>query len=139
MTPVQVYDKDSERLLTQFKALTDILAGLHSDLHWLAMNGQSAAMRQLPVTEQDVETLAALKSALDNMRVLLWNYIETAAEVNPARIQDALETQRLQHITRFLRVLRERLGRSRSQQPLSFIEKISAEMKERLVNRKSLP
>jgi hypothetical protein len=139
MTPVHVYDKDAERLLTQFKTLTDVLAGLHSDLHWLAMNAPGTAMRQLPVTEQDVETLAALKSAIDDMRVLLWNYIETAAEVNPARMQDALETHRLLQMGRFLRLLRERLGRSRGQQPLSFIEKISAEMKERLVNHKSSP
>jgi len=136
MTPVPVYHKDVERLLTQFKELTDVLAGLHSELHWLAMNAQGAGMRQLPVTEQDVETLAALKSAIDNMRVLLWNYIETAAEVDPARMEDALETHRLQQVGRFLRLLRDRLGRSRSQQPLSFIERISAEMKERLVNHK---
>ena len=136
MIPVHVYHKDAERLLTRFKELTDVLAGLHSDLHWLAMNAQEAGMRQLPITEKDVETLAALKSAIDNMRVLLWNYIETAAEVDPARMEDALETHRLQQIGRFLRLLRERLGRSRSQQPLSFIERISAEMKERLVNHK---
>ena len=136
MTPVHAYHKDAERLLTQFKELTDVLAGLHSDLHWLAMNAQGGGMRQLPVTEQDVETLAALKSAIDNLRVLLWNYIETAAEVDPARMEDALETHRLQQVGRFLRLLRERLGRSRSQQPMSFIERISAEMKERLVNHK---
>ena len=136
MTPVPIYHKDAERLLIQFKELTDVLAGLHSDLHWLAMNAEGAGMRQLPVTEQDVETLAALKSAIDNMRVLLWNYIETAAEVDPARMEDALETHRLQQIGRFLRLLRDRLGRSRSQQPLSFIERISAEMKERLVDHK---
>ena len=136
MTPVPIYHKDAERLLIQFKELTDVLAGLHSDLHWLAMNAEGAGMRQLPVTEQDVETLAALKSAIDNMRVLLWNYIETAAEVDPARMEDALETHRLQQVGRFLRLLRDRLGRSRSQQPLSFIERISAEMKERLVNHK---
>jgi hypothetical protein len=35
-------------------------------------------------------------------------------------------------MTQFLRVLRERLGRSSDQQPLSFIERISAAMKERL-------
>jgi len=136
MIPVHVYHKDAERLLTRFKELTDVLAGLHSDLHWLAMNAQEAGMRQLPITEQDVETLAALKSAIDNMRVLLWNYIETAAEVDPARMEDALETHRLQQIGRFLGLLRERLGRSRSEQPLSFIERISAEMKERLVDHK---
>jgi hypothetical protein len=132
MTPVHVQDKDVERLLTDLKALTNGLAGLHKDLHWLAMDAQGAALRQLPVTEQDVETMAALKSEIDNMRVLLWNYIETASAVDPARIQDALETQRLQQAARFLRLLRERLGRSRSQPPLSFIEKISADMKQRL-------
>ena len=129
MTPVNV---DVERLLADLKALTNSLAGLHKDLHWLAMDAQGAVLRQMPVTDQDVETMAALKSEIDNMRVLLWNYIEAAAAVDPATMQDALETQRLQHGARFLRLLRERLGGSRSQPPLSFIEKISADMKQRL-------
>jgi hypothetical protein len=130
MTPV--HEKDVERLLTNLKELTNGLAGLHKDLLWLTMDAHGAALAQLPVTERDVETMAALKSEIDNMRVLLWDYIETASAVDPAGIQDALETQRLQHAARFLRLLRERLGRSRSQLPLSFIEKISADMKERL-------
>ena len=81
MTPAQCYDEDAERLLAQIKALTDASDGLNSDLHWLAVNAQGAALRQFPLTEQNVQTVAALKSAIDNMRALLWDYIETVAEV----------------------------------------------------------
>jgi hypothetical protein len=38
-------------------------------------------------------------------------------------------------MTQFLKLLRERLGSSQDQQPLSFIERISAAMKERLGNK----
>jgi len=81
MTPAHCYDEDAEQLLIQIKALTDASDGLNSDLHWLVVNAQGAAMRQLSVNEENVQTLAALKSAIDNMRVLLWDYIETVAEV----------------------------------------------------------
>jgi len=81
MTPAHCYDEDSERLLTQIKALTDASDGLNSDLHWLEVNAQGSALKQFPLTEQNVQTVAALKSAIDNMRALLWDYIETVAEV----------------------------------------------------------
>jgi hypothetical protein len=66
------------------------------------------------------------------MRLLLWQYIETASEIDPQRMKEGLETQRLHHVTKFLQLLRKRLVPSADEQPVSFIERINAAVKERL-------
>jgi hypothetical protein len=66
------------------------------------------------------------------MRLLLWQYIETASQVDPQRMQEGTETQRLHRVTRFLQLLRDRLAPSSDDQPVSFIERINAAVKERL-------
>jgi len=67
--------------------------------------------------------------------MLLWDYIATASQLDPEKVQEGMETERVQRTSRFLRQLRDRLGRSPGEQPVSFIEKISAAMKERLRNK----
>lgn len=126
---------DVNELVNHLKSLTSELTALHADLYWLAMQIQDAAGKQGTASELNVEVLAAFKGAVDNVRLLLWNYIETASQVDPQKMEAGLETQRMQRMTQFLRLLRERLGRSSDQQPLSFIERISAAMKERLGNK----
>jgi hypothetical protein len=118
-------------LVTNLKVLTGRLTALHGDLYWLAMEGQEPNGKSA-AAELNVELLTELKGAVDNMRMLLWDYIDTASQVNPQKVQEGMETQRLQRMSQFLQVLRERLGRSSDQQPVSFIEKISAAMKKRL-------
>jgi len=66
------------------------------------------------------------------MRLLLWQYIEPASEVNPQRMQEGLDSQRLHRVTRFLQLLRKRLVPSADDQPVSFIERINAAVTERL-------
>lgn len=122
---------DIDELVNHLKALTSELTAVHGDLYWLAMQAQDASAKQSSAAELNVELLAALKGAVDNMRLLLWKYIETASQVDPQKVQAGLEMQRMQRMTQFLKLLRERLGSSSDQQPLSFIERISAAMKER--------
>jgi hypothetical protein len=126
---------DVDELVNHLKSLTGELTALHADLYWLAMEVQNASGKQAAAGELNVEVLAAFKGAVDNVRLLLWNYIETASQVDPQKVEAGLETQRMQRMTQFLRLLRERLGRSSDQPPLSFIERISAAMKERLGNK----
>jgi hypothetical protein len=114
------------------KALTNELTVLHGDLYWLAMQAEDAAAKESPATQLNFELLTALKGAVDNIRLLLWNYIEAASENDPQRAQEGLEAQRVQRMTQFLQLLRNRLGRSSDQEPVSFIERISAVMKDRL-------
>jgi hypothetical protein len=116
---------DINELVNHVQALTNELTALHGDLYWLAMQAQDSSGKNVPAAELDVELLTALKGAVDNLRVLLWNYIETASEVG-------LDAQRVQRVARFLQLLRERLGRAPADQPLSFIERISATVKQRL-------
>jgi hypothetical protein len=135
MNAARVTSTDIQELVNHLKAITEELTALHGDLYWLAMQTQDVSTQESSVAALNVEQLAALKGAVDNMRLLLWNYIETASEINPQDVKEGLETQRVQRATQFLKSLRERLGTNHDQQPLSFIERISAAMKERLGNK----
>lgn len=121
-------------LVNHLKALTGELTALHGDLYWLAMQGQEGSGKS-SAAELNVALLTELKGAVDNMRMLLWDYIATASQLEPEKVQEGMETERVQRTSRFLRQLRDRLGRSPEEQPVSFIEKISAAMKERLRNK----
>ncbi len=132
MTAVGNEHTDVNELVNHIKSITTELTALHADLYWLAMQAQDVSGQQAAAGELNVELLTAFKGTVDNVRLLLWNYIETASQVDPQKVEAGLERQRMQRMTQFLRLLRERLGRSSDQQPLSFIERISAAMKERL-------
>jgi hypothetical protein len=124
---------DSTELVTHLRELTTALTAVHDDLYWLAMQSPNATERPaVPAADLNVDMLAELKSAVDDMRLLLWQYIETASEVDPQRMKEGLETQRLHQVTKFLQLLRKRLVPSADQQPVSFIERINAAVKERL-------
>ena len=124
--------KDIGALVNHLKELTAELTEVHNELYWLAMQTQDAAGKQTPA-ELNVNLLSEFKGAVDNMRLLLWKYLETASELDPQNVQEGLETQRLRRVTEFLQLLRERLGRTQNDQgPVSFIERISAKVKERL-------
>lgn len=120
---------DFTELVDHVKTLTRELTSLHGDLYWLAMQAEE------PRADLNIEILTSLKSAVDDMRLLLWNYIEAASQVDPQRVGEEMETQRVQRITQFLRLLRERLGSNPEQQPVSFIEKVSAAMEQRFGDR----
>jgi hypothetical protein len=127
-------DLDAAGLVDHLKTLTTELTALHGDLYWLAMQAHDSQEESLAVA-LNIEVLTSLKSAVDDMRLLLWNYIEAASKADPRLLQNELETQRVQRMTQFLELLRERLGRSSDQQPVSFIEKISAAMKQRFSDK----
>ena len=126
---------DNPELVTHLKELTSALNALHGDLYWLAMQAPDAKQKQaVPAAELDVDILSQLKSAIDDMRLLLWQYIEATSEVDPQRVRESMETQRLHRMTKFLQLLRDRLGHA-DDQPVSFIERISASIKKRLGDR----
>lgn len=129
---------DSKELVTHLKELTTALTAVHSDLYWLAMQAPNADEKPAaPAAELNVTLLAELKGAVDDMRLLLWQYIETASELDPKHMREGMETQRLHRVTKFLQLLRNRLGDSSDQQPVSFIERISAAVKERLGDKEA--
>lgn len=123
--------RDISELVTQLKELTTELTQVHNELYWLAMQTQDARGKDTPA-ELNVNLLSELKGAVDNMRLLLWKYIETASVLDPQIVQEGLETQRLRRVTEFLQLLRDRLGHIPNEQPVSFIERISAAVQEKI-------
>lgn len=123
--------KDVNDLVAHLRDLTAELTAVHNELYWLALQAQDSNGKQSPA-ELKVDTLAELKGAVDNMRLLLWNYIETASEIDPQGVQEGMESQRMRRVTDFLELLRDRLVHVNEQQPLSFIEKINASVKAKL-------
>ncbi len=119
---------DTTELVSHLKELTTALTAVHEDLYWLAMQAPNANDKPaVPAAELNVDMLSELKSAVDDMRLLLWQYIETASEVNPQRVQERMDSQRLHRVTKFLQLLRKRLAPvSADEQPVSFIERINA-------------
>jgi hypothetical protein len=115
----------------RIQSITDQLIALHGELYWLAMEASAR-----PETEQfedlDIDLATDFKFALDNMRDLIWKYLDIAAEMEPGRVQEAAESHRVRRVTRLLDLLRERLGQYSDGQPTSFIEKISATINEKL-------
>ncbi|HET9181953.1 MAG TPA: hypothetical protein VFP59_07460 [Candidatus Angelobacter sp.] len=123
--------RDIGTLVNHLKELTAELNSVHSELYWLAMQTQDAGAKDTPAA-LNVALLADFKGAVDNMRLLLWKYIETASIVDPQTVQEGMETQRLRRATEFLQLLRDRLGHMPNEQPVSFIERISAALKEKI-------
>lgn len=124
---------DSNELVTHLKELTTALTAVHGDLYWLAMQAPNAEDKPAaPAADLNVTLLAELKTAVDDMRLLLWQYIETATEVNPQRAQETLEAERLHRVTKFLQLLRGKLVHSPEEQPMSFIERINAAVSKQL-------
>lgn len=123
--------RDIGQLVSHLKELTTELTQVHNELYWLAMQTQDAKGKDTPA-DLNVNLLAELKGAVDNMRLLLWKYIETASVLDPQIVQEGLEMQRLRRVTEFLQLLRDRLGHVPNEQPVSFIERISAAVKEKI-------
>jgi len=122
--------RDINALVNHLKELTEELTAVHSELYWLAMRAQSSTDKESPA-ELKVDLLTDLKGAVDNMRLMLWNYIETASVIDPQGVREGIEHQRVRRVTEFLEVLRDRLGHN-DEEPVSFIERISASVNNRL-------
>jgi len=116
-----------ERIAT----ISEELIALHRDLYWLAEDTNPAEQEQA-LSDLNFDQIMALKLAIDNVRDLLWKYVDAVAKVEPQRVQEAMETYRIRRVSQLLELLRERLGHYSDQPPVSFIEKVSASIKEML-------
>jgi hypothetical protein len=123
--------RDINALVNHLKELTDELTAVHSELYWLAMRAQNSTDKDNPA-ELKVDTLTDLKGAVDNMRLILWNYIEAASVVDPEGVREGIEHQRVRRATEFLELLRNRLANNADDEPVSFIERISASVNKQL-------
>jgi hypothetical protein len=113
--------------------MADDLVALHRDLYWLAEDNNLPEQERC-LGDLTVDQVMALKLAVDNLRDLLWKYVDAISKVEPDRVQEAMHSYRLCRVTQLLDLLRERLGSYPDQPPVSFIEKISAAIKDKLAS-----
>lgn len=118
-----------ERLAT----IADELTALHRDLYWLAEDNNLPEQED-HLGDLSLDQVMAVKLAVDNLRDLLWKYVDAISKVEPERVNEAVQSYRLRRVTQLLDLLRKRLG-TYPDQPVSFIEKISAAIKEKLKNQ----
>ncbi len=123
-------------LKKRIQSIADELMALHSELYWMALEEQENPIQE-QLEDLDIHLVTDLKFAIDNMRNLLWKYLAVAAKSEPQRVQEAADAHRMRKVTTLLNLLRERLGQYPEGQPMSFIEKISASIDERLPGNKA--
>lgn len=120
-------------LKQRLATMAEELNTLHRDLYWLAEENNLQEQEQNLGT-LSLDDLMAVKLAVDNLRDVLWKYVDAIARLEPERVQEALQNHRLRRVTQLLELLRKRLGTYSEQGPVSFIERISAAVKEKLKN-----
>jgi hypothetical protein len=117
----------SERLTR----ITEELKALHRDLYWLA-ESDDVSDQTKNLENLNLEQMIALKLAVDNARELIWKYVDALSQIEPQRVEDALEAHHSGRVTQLLQLLRERLGPSSEQPAVSFIERVSAAIEDKL-------
>ncbi|HKE33358.1 MAG TPA: hypothetical protein VKD65_16620 [Candidatus Angelobacter sp.] len=118
-------------LKERLASIAEELVALHRDLYWLAEDNDTAEQEQ-SLSDLNFEQIMALKLAVDNVRDLLWKYVDAVAKVEPKRVQEAMDAYRIRRVSQLLELLRERLGHYADQPPISFIERMSLAIKEKL-------
>ncbi len=118
-------------LIKHIQSVSDQLKVLHTELYWIALEEETSS-KQEQLVNLDLHQVMDFKCAVDSMRDLLWKYLEVAAKIEPQRVKEAAEAHRVRRLTELLQLLRERLGCYAEEQPMSFIEQISASLNNRL-------
>lgn len=111
--------------------MTEDLIALHRDLYWL-VEDNNLSEQERNLGDLSLDQVMAVKLAVDNLRDLLWKYVDAVSQVEPERVQEAMQSYRLRRVTQLLDLLRKRLGNYSEQPPVSFIERISAAIKDKL-------
>ncbi len=118
-------------LKQRLATVSEELIALHRDLYWLVQENDLPEQER-SLGDLSLDQVMAVKLAVDNLRELLWKYVDAIAKVEPVRVQEAMDNYRLRRVTQLLELLRKRLGGYSDQQPVSFIERISIAIREKL-------
>jgi hypothetical protein len=110
------------------------LIALHRDLYWLAEDN-NLDEQEHTLADLTLDDVMAVKLAVDNLRDLLWKYVDAIGRLEPERVQEAMQNHRMRRVTQLLELLRKRLGNYSEQTPVSFIERISAAIKDKLAGQ----
>ena len=93
--------------------LTVRIRRVTEDLQAIQEQLSSAASQDAPAAERDAvmeemlnrDLIHGFKSSVDNMRHLLWSYIEASSSRGHQNVSDTLQSVRMQRVTEMLRIL----------------------------------
>lgn len=93
-------------LTTRIRRVTEDLQAIQEELSKAAEPGAHPEMRNVLMEELlNAELIDRFKSSVDQMRVLLFSYIEAAASQGRYTVYDTLQSIRMRRVTEMLRVL----------------------------------
>ncbi len=92
-------------IMVRIQRVTDDLKTIETELNRLLVTKTSDRAFAEVLDSFDPETVKGLKSAVDNMRQLLWTYIEVLSGEHASDPQLVIHTLRLERATEMLRVL----------------------------------
>jgi|SRR3954471_19604491 hypothetical protein len=88
------------------RRVTDDLKKIQGELSAAAESGADPARREQIMQELVAGDLVAeFKTSVDNMRHLLWSYIEASSQHDAQRITQTLRAVRMQRVTEMLKIL----------------------------------
>jgi hypothetical protein len=96
--------------MLHIQRVTDDLRTIEGELNRLALSRGSNRDVTEFLDSFDLDTIKGLKAAVDNMRQLLWSYIEALNGEHTSDPQLTIHTLRLERATEMLRVLESPLG-----------------------------
>ena len=93
-------------LTTRIRRVTEDLQAIQDQLSKAAEPGAHPEMRNVLMDELlHADMIDQFKSSVDQMRVLLFSYIEAAASQGRMSVYDSLQSIRMRRVTEMLRVL----------------------------------
>ena len=93
-------------LTTRIRRVTEDLQAIQDQLSRAAEPGAHPEMRNVLMDELlHADMIDQFKSSVDQMRVLLFSYIEAAASQGRMTVYDTLQSIRMRRVTEMLRVL----------------------------------
>ena len=93
-------------LTTRIRRVTEDLQAIQEQLSRAAEPGAHPEMRNVLMEELlNADLLDRFKNSVDQMRVLLFSYIEAAASQGRYTVYDTLQSIRMRRVTEMLRVL----------------------------------
>ena len=93
-------------LVTRIRRVTEDLKAIQEKLNAAAQPGAPPAERErIMEALLQADMVNEFKTAVDNMRHLLWSYIEAASAKSPQNVTRTLQAVRMQRVTEMLRIL----------------------------------
>lgn len=110
------------------RRVTKDLEYIQEELNQAARSDVSAPVRERVMEEMmDANMINNLKSAVDNMRYLLWSYIEATSKQGKD-VGQTLQTVRMQRVTEMLKILKpdvEDVRRQNTPEAQTFLEMVT--------------